>query len=69
MMSFEDGIVMLRCFDDGTVMLVCACGWGTPRLATWESAGREMDLHLAARFPRGTERKANECDGVLKVVG
>jgi hypothetical protein len=54
----------VRCFADGTVMLICACGWGTPRLATWEAAGLDLDRHLAQVFPLGTERMAHKCKGV-----
>ena len=43
--------------DDGTVQLTCGCGWESPLRFTWEAVGRDLDLHLAQVFPRGTERR------------
>lgn len=36
--------------------IVCACGFSTRPTCTLEAAGRAMDLHLAERFPNGSER-------------
>lgn len=34
----------------------CACGFRTVPRYTFEAAGREYDLHLAEKFPIGTQR-------------
>ena len=43
-------------------MLVCPCGFGTSDCATLEAAGREADLHMAEKFPRGSERRPCDAD-------
>ncbi len=35
---------------------VCACGFQTEPRFTFEAAGREYDLHLAAAFPLASKR-------------
>lgn len=35
----------------------CACGWQSQPRYTLEAAGREADLHMAERFPKGSERR------------
>jgi len=37
----------------------CRCGWETPDRYTVEGAGRDMDLHMAEKFPLPTSRR--EC--------
>jgi len=34
----------------------CGCGFQTSPQFTFEAAGRELDLHLAEKFPKGSER-------------
>ena len=41
---------------DGTWSVRCGCGFSTPPRLTLEAAGREYDLHLAARWPRPSQR-------------
>jgi hypothetical protein len=35
----------------------CACGFRTEWRYTLEAAGRDADLHMAEKFPRGSERR------------
>jgi hypothetical protein len=38
----------------------CNCGWISPLHWTIEAAGRDADLHMAAKFPIGTQRRPCE---------
>ena len=53
------GESMLVAYKDGKVVLWCPCGFASTA-ATLECAGRQMDVHLAAKFPKPSERRP--CD-------
>jgi hypothetical protein len=42
------------------VMIQCPCGFVTEAQYTVEAAGRKIDLHMAEKFPIGTQRRP--CD-------
>ena len=44
----------------------CECGWRSSPRATAEGAGREIDLHMAEKFPMPTERRP--CGGTTGSV-
>jgi hypothetical protein len=62
-MSADKTIIAISRYD-GAVQMVCNCGYATERRATWETAGLDLDRHLAQVFPLGTERMAHKCQGV-----
>jgi hypothetical protein len=35
-------------YASGKISLVCECHWTTRHRATWEAAGRDLDVHLTA---------------------
>lgn len=53
-MKTLDVAIFMRTKDGWIVN--CNCGFNTRPRYTFEAAGREFDLHLAERFPIGTER-------------
>jgi hypothetical protein len=49
-----------------TFILKCPCGFTTQPAFTLEWAGRQADLHMAERFPKGTIRRPCDAPPVLR---
>ncbi len=44
-------------FANSRFVIECPCGYRTQARATLEAAGRDIDMHQAAKFPIGTQRR------------
>ena len=53
-------LVTLTYGKGASFRFVCDCGWRSPVRFTVEAAGRDADLHMAEKFPLGSERRP--CD-------